>query len=101
MRRLENQVVLMGWGRDGRWSYTSDRPIDERGDPVSDAGFQPWVPYEGCIVAALLRLDAIISTPTVVAERRLVWEVGGFDEEQHYAEDYDLWLRLAMRSEVR
>jgi glycosyltransferase involved in cell wall biosynthesis len=99
-RKLEIQLNLMQSRGDRRWSYTKDRPIDACGNPLPEAGIQPWLPYEGSIVEPLLSIDAIISTPTVVAERSLVNEVGGFDEEQRFGEDYDLWLRLAMRSEV-
>jgi glycosyltransferase involved in cell wall biosynthesis len=99
-RKLEIQLNLMRSRGDRRWSYTRDRPIDERGNLLSGANIQPWLPYEGFIVEPLLKIDAIISTPTVVAERSLVNEVGGFDEGQRFGEDYDLWLRLAMRSEV-
>jgi glycosyltransferase involved in cell wall biosynthesis len=99
-RKLEIQLNLMRSRRDRRWSYTKDRPIDACGNPLPEAGIQPWLPYEGSIVEALLSIDAIISTPSVVAERSLVNEVGGFDEGQHFGEDYDLWLRLAMRSDV-
>jgi hypothetical protein len=45
-------------------------------------------------------LDAVIATPTVIAERSLVGSVGGFDEMQLFGEDYELWLRLALHSEV-
>jgi glycosyltransferase involved in cell wall biosynthesis len=99
-QKLEIQLNLMHSRRDRRWSYTKDSPIDAHGNLLSEAGIQTWLPYEGAIVEPLLKIDAIISTPTVVAERSLVNEVGGFDEEQHFGEDYDLWLRLAMRSEV-
>jgi glycosyltransferase involved in cell wall biosynthesis len=99
-RKLEIQLSLMQSRSDRRWSYTKDRPIDAYGNLLSEAGIQTWLPYEGSIVEPLLKIDAIISTPTVVAERSLVNEVGGFDEGQHFAEDYDLWLRLALRSEV-
>lgn len=98
--KLERQLELMRARRDRRWSYAKDVTIDGRGAPVFDARVSPWVPYEGSILEPLLRIDALVSTPSVIAERRLVDEAGGFDEEQHYAEDYDLWLRLAMRSEV-
>ena len=38
--------------------------------------------------------------PTVVAERALVSEVGGFDELQLFGEFHDLCLRLALKGEV-
>lgn len=99
-RKLEIQLDLMKSREDRRWSYTKDRPIDACGNPLPEAAIQPWRPYEGSIVEPLLSIDAIISTPTVVAERSLVNEAGGFDEGQYFGEDYDLWLRLAMRSDV-
>lgn len=99
-RKLEIQLNLMRSRGDRGWSYTKDRPIDACGNPLPEAGIQPWLPYEGSIVEPLLSIDAIISTPSVVAERSLVNEVGGFDEGQLFGEDYDLWLRLAMRSDV-
>ena len=39
-----------------------------------------------------------ITTPSVVVRRALFESVGGFDEELQYCEDYDLWIRLALRS---
>jgi hypothetical protein len=36
----------------------------------------------------------------VLATRQLIVQAGGFDEEMLSAEDYDLWLRLALYSEV-
>jgi glycosyltransferase involved in cell wall biosynthesis len=99
-QKLEIQLNLMRSSGDRRWSYTKDRPIDACSNPLPETGIQQWIPYEGSIVEPLLSIDAIISTPTVVAERSLVNEVGGFDEGQLFGEDYDLWLRLAMRSDV-
>ena len=51
----------------------------------------------------LLRLvtgPVVIRTPTVLAARELVARAGGFDEHIRSGEDYDLWLRLALLSEV-
>ncbi len=99
-RKLAIQLALMKSRRDRRWSYARNRIVDGHGNPVSDADLPPWVPHEGFILEPLLKLEAHVSTPSVMAERDLVTEVGGYDEEQRYAEDYDLWLRLAMSSEV-
>jgi len=38
--------------------------------------------------------------PTVVTERSLFEEVGGFDEQQLFGEFHDLCLRLALKGEV-
>jgi hypothetical protein len=48
----------------------------------------------------LLVHEASVSCPTVLAERALVADAGGFDETLPFCEDYDLWLRLAVRKSV-
>jgi glycosyltransferase involved in cell wall biosynthesis len=99
-RKLEVQLSALQAEPGRRWSYTAMERVDEQGRPKSDEGIALWAPYEGNIVEKLLRIEAIVATPTVIAERSLVEEAGGFDEDQWFGEDYDLWIRLAMRSEV-
>ena len=98
--KLDTQLRLMRSRPERRWSYTRELLIDENGGPASTKRVRPWLPYEGDIVAELLRIDALVSTTTVIAERSLVLQAGAFDEQQRFCEDYDLWLRLALRSEV-
>ncbi len=80
--------------------YAKITVTDGDGHGLAGTPLERWFPYEGSIVEPLLRLDALVATPTVVAERSLINEAGGFDEQQRFGEDYALWLRLAMRSEV-
>lgn len=42
----------------------------------------------------------LISPSAVILHRRLLDDLGGFDESLPAAEDYDLWLRLSWRYEV-
>ncbi len=98
--KLERQLALMRATPSRRWSYTQVRRIDVEGNDAASAGVKPWRALDGDIVEPLLRLEALIATPSVIAERDLVLEAGAFDEQQRFCEDYDLWLRLAMRSEV-
>jgi glycosyltransferase involved in cell wall biosynthesis len=44
---------------------------------------------------ALLKSDPIGSTSRVMIERRVLLEVGGFDEALPARQDHDLWLRIA------
>jgi glycosyltransferase involved in cell wall biosynthesis len=98
--KLETQLRSLDEAGDCRWSYTNVLCVDETGRPMSCRGHE-WWPYDGWIAEPLLRLDAVVATPTVLVERSLVEEVGGFDESFRCAEDYHLWLRLAQRSPVR
>jgi glycosyltransferase involved in cell wall biosynthesis len=98
-RKLEIQLDLLRSRPQRRWSYTNDAQIDERGNPLPTS-LEPCALYDGWIVEPLLKLQALVATPSVVADRSLIEEVGAFDEEQRYGEDFDLWVRLALRSEV-
>jgi hypothetical protein len=57
-------------------------------------------PRSGWIFDALAALETSVAMPTLVAERSLLEETGGFDEEQLFGEFHDLCLRLALRSQV-
>lgn len=54
----------------------------------------------GDLLASLLASNRIPATSSVVAERDLVRDVGGFDPGLRGSEDWDLWIRLAQRSPV-
>jgi len=98
--KLELQLQLMKSAPKRRWSYTAVRGIDAEDEVLNDGRSQRWVPFEGSIIEALLRIDAQIAMPTVISELSLLHEVGGFDENFRFIEDYELWSRLALKSEV-
>lgn len=97
--KLHRQVALMESAPSRRWSYTAVRRIDADGHEIHTRSV-PWVPHSGQILEQVLRIDAQIATPTVMAELAFVRELGGFDERMRFTEDYDLWSRMALRSEV-
>jgi glycosyltransferase involved in cell wall biosynthesis len=99
-QKLERQVAALRRAAGRRWSYTACIRIDETGAECHIAGTRPWRPHTGDIFEQLLTFDAAVGTPTVMVERSLLTEVGGFDEQQIMYEDYELWLRLASRSDV-
>lgn len=58
-----------------------------------------WQPPHGKIFPTAVERCAI--SPSAVMMRRDLWaEHGGFDEEFRVCEDYELWLRIALREEV-
>jgi glycosyltransferase involved in cell wall biosynthesis len=52
----------------------------------------------GDVLPALLENNMLPSGSTVVADRQLVRQVGGFDPTLRSSEDWDLWIRLAQHS---
>ena len=98
--KLELQIAALRSCVDRRWSYTGYVCIDETGGPRAYPGARPWIPHRGAILERLLMNEVEVWTPAVVVERRLLSQVGGFDEKQTVFEDYDLWLRLACHSEI-
>ena len=77
-----------------RWGYTGLARMDGEGRELP-AMVEPRLLPGGRVLEPLLRLEAVIALPTVVAERALLEEAGGFDESFTQCEDYELWMRLA------
>lgn len=98
--KLAAQICALRASPACRWSYTAVDLIEPEGSPLSRDGLAPWVPYAGDITERVLTIEAHIAIDTVLAERDMVLDAGGFDEQQRFGEDYDLYLRLAMRSPV-
>jgi glycosyltransferase involved in cell wall biosynthesis len=99
-RKLQRQVETLRDRVNCRWSYTAFLQVDECGNPLPEEAQRPWVPHEGDIFEQVVTGRAQIRTPSVLATRQLIAQAGGFDEALLSAEDYDLWLRLALNSEV-
>jgi glycosyltransferase involved in cell wall biosynthesis len=99
-KKLETQLSAQNASDGCRWSYSALTRINKEGSimPGEFAGCRKL--HAGAIFKQLLTLEVAVATPCVVAERSLLNEVGGFDPLQHYFEEYDLWLRMSMLSEV-
>jgi glycosyltransferase involved in cell wall biosynthesis len=94
-KKLETQIASLRAHGDCGWSQTkfvlvnADR--NTRRDMPAAAG---W------ILGQLLKTETVVALPSVVASRKLLDQVGRFDEDLIMCEDYDLWLRLAAHSRV-
>jgi glycosyltransferase involved in cell wall biosynthesis len=99
-RKLERQIETLRARVNCRWSYTAFLQVDESGDPLPEEARRPWIPHEGDIFEQVVTGLAQIRTPSVMAARDLLAQAGGFDEGLLSGEDFDLWLRLALASEV-
>jgi glycosyltransferase involved in cell wall biosynthesis len=98
--KLEKQIARLLTHADCRWSYTLCDHIDENGLVVARRRLAESAFLEGWIFEPLLKMKFAIAMPTLIADRDLVRDVGGFDEQQAYGEFHDLCLRLAARSAV-
>lgn len=97
--KLADQLAALSSRPDCRWCNSGVRIVDEAGAPHPRWRTHP-APPEGWIIEPLLRRQVGMSTSTMLVDRALLLEVGGFDEAFLSGEDYDLCVRLALRSPV-
>jgi glycosyltransferase involved in cell wall biosynthesis len=98
-RKLELQLSALRLSK-CRWSYTALTRVNAVGETLPQEVPGRRLTPGGSILRQLLALQVAVATPSVMAERSLLQEVGGFDEQQLFFEEYDLWLRLNIRSAV-
>jgi glycosyltransferase involved in cell wall biosynthesis len=98
--KLARQVETLRSRPTCGWSYTAISHIDGSDQPLAEPVFGPWLPRDGAVFERLVTGPVLIRTPSVLARRELIAQAGGFDEAIRSAEDYDLWLRLALTSDV-
>ena len=99
-RKLERQIETLRARVNCSWSYTAFLQVDACGNPLPEETLRRWVPHEGDIFEQVVTGRASIRTPSVLATRQLIAQAGEFDEAMLSGEDYDMWLRLALYSEV-
>jgi glycosyltransferase involved in cell wall biosynthesis len=99
-RKLEAQVAALRES-DARWCYARYEIMDEEGRPAPRrAGV--FRPLSGSIAREIASDHADVFIGTVLVERTLFDEVGGFSEdaELRHREDWELEVRLAARAPV-
>jgi glycosyltransferase involved in cell wall biosynthesis len=97
--KLDRQVAALAAARDAGLCYTIARFVDAGDRPL--ALRKPPRAVAGNLFPALMRANLIIIA-SVVARRRCLDEVGGFDETlpAYGCEDWDVWLRIARRHPI-
>ena len=99
-QKLERQLRAMAADPVRRWCYTALSRVDADGNLLPSEAARRRVLHGGAVLEKLLTLEIAVATPCVIAERALIQQAGGFDEEQKYFEEYDLWQRLSLISDV-
>jgi len=77
-------------------AYSWTNWIDESGQLLGKGSHNT---EQGEVFAKLLLNDFVANGSNVLIRRSALLEVGGFDPSVRHAEDWDLWLRLAVRYE--
>jgi glycosyltransferase involved in cell wall biosynthesis len=98
--KLERQLAQLAAEPDRAWCYSAFAVVDGNNVPPASERNRPWTPHSGHIFAEIVRCTASICTPSVVVRKELLTKVGAFDPTIDVAEDYDLWMRLALESPV-
>ncbi len=99
-QKLELQLFFLLQNRK-RWGYGGYELMNKNmGTIPNKAGI--YRPISGWIVKEVLTTEASVNIGTLMLERTLFEEVGGFnqDAELLYREDYELVIRLALKSEA-
>lgn len=97
-RKLELQIASLQRHPARRWGCTAFALIDADGRPLV-APRAGWPACSGWVRDRLLT-DAVIATPSVIAARSLLEQVGPFDEQFVMNYEGDMWLRFAELSEL-
>jgi hypothetical protein len=96
---LASQLAILGADPGAVLVWADSQPFGRGADGPTLMAREP--PAAECDLAALLTGRCVVFTSTTVARREAVVAAGGFDERYHRSEDFDLWLRLALRGRLR
>jgi glycosyltransferase involved in cell wall biosynthesis len=99
-RKLEIQLFfLLQEGK--RWGYGGSELMNDDMRTIPNKAGQ-YRPISGWIIKDVLTTEASVHIGTLMIERTLFEEAGGFDPDTVliYREDYELVLRLALKSEA-
>jgi glycosyltransferase involved in cell wall biosynthesis len=99
-KKLELQIASLRSRAARQWSYTGFVMMDGARNPFTGARAMRCPAVEGSLLGPLLKRQAIIVQSSVVAARELIATAGGYDETLPICGDYELWLRLAPRTEA-
>jgi glycosyltransferase involved in cell wall biosynthesis len=92
--RLERQVELLHGDRDIGVVGAQCELIAEDNQPAG----RRWFPCRDGEIRRMLRLGSPLPHPVAMFRRDLARNAGGYAAEFRYAQDYDLWTRLAART---
>ncbi|MGJ8770676.1 glycosyl transferase [Clostridium botulinum] len=98
IENYRSRLQELNYGMEDKYAlcYSAYIQIDEKDNEISEIIKGIQVEPEEILGYEFLR-NYIISTSGVVVYKKLFLECGGFNEKLVYSEDWDLWLKLAMK----
>ena len=99
-RKLEIQLFFL-LQEEKRWGYGGFELMNDDMQTIPNKAGQ-YRPISGWIIKEVLSTEASVTIGTLMLERTLFEEAGGFNQDAKliYREDYELILRLALKSEA-
>jgi glycosyltransferase involved in cell wall biosynthesis len=99
-RKLQAQLDAMRSCGTREWSYTRCLFVDGAGQPLAGRSLPYPQVKDGWILESLLRGEAAVAHSSFMATRQALAAVGGYPEDMPGIGDYELFVRLALRSEI-
>ena len=99
-RKLEAQLECMQSRPTCEWSYTRCLFIDGTGQPLPGNSLRYPQVKDGWILESVLAGEAAVVQSSLMATRRALEAVGGYPEDMPGIGDYELCVRLALRSAI-
>ena len=99
-RKLEAQLESMRSRGSCEWSYTRCLFVDGAGQPLTGRSLRYPKVTDGWILESVLAGEAAVAQSSLMATRRALAAVGGYPEDMPGIGDYELCVRLAIRSEI-
>lgn len=94
--KLEKQIVALEQNPDKKACYASFYLCDEKLNPLEINQSE----RKSDALTDLLLIGNVVATPsTVIAEKEIFQQVGGFDHELSQCADWEMWIRIATKTE--
>ena len=93
--KLEKQTAAISATPEATFVFCASEEFSFDGQSLGDT-FRGWPVTAGREAWKALLACNFVATPTVVARRALLVQLGGFDETLKVAEDQDMWIRLTL-----
>jgi teichuronic acid biosynthesis glycosyltransferase TuaG len=95
---LENKLrdQLKDFRKSNVLAYANASIVDENNQKIGRNLIKNSQAHSGMVFKYLLK-ENFVSTLTVIANKKILLNLGGFNESKDYLEDYDMWLRMSLK----